>query len=78
MDIAIKIRERQIENDVNIKLRKEALQQYVKQKKSGIFAKVFRFSHLEVEKEQFIETYINQHLQDNLVEALKKYDHKND
>ena len=56
VDIAIKIRERQIENDVHIKLRKEAIQQFMKQKKSGIFAKLFRSSQLELEKEQFIQS----------------------
>lgn len=77
VDIAIKIRERQIENDVHIKLRKEAIQQFMKQKKSGIFAKLFRSSQLELEKEQFIQSYINQYLQENLEAALKKYVHKN-
>ena len=78
VDIAIKIRERQIESNVTNKLRSEALQEFMQQKKWGFFAKLFRSSHYELEKEQFIEAYIKLHLQEHLLEALKKYDNKND
>ena len=48
------------------------------QKRWRIFAKYFRSSHFELEKEQFIEAFIKQHLQGNLLEEFKKYNNKND
>ena len=73
VDIAIKIRERQIESNVTNKLRNDALRAFMSQKRWRIFAKLFRSSHFELEKEQFIETFIKKHLQENLLEELKKY-----
>lgn len=78
VDIAIKIRERQIESNVINKLRNEALRTFIEQKRWRIIAKLFRFSHFELEKEQFIEAFIKQHLQENLLEEFKKYNNKND
>ena len=72
-DIAIKIRKRQIESNVINKLRNEALRTFMDQKRWRIFAKLFRSSHFEIEKEKFIEAFIKQHLQKNLLEELKKY-----
>ena len=77
VDIAIKIRERQIESNMINKLRNKALQLFMAQKKWRVFSKLFRSSHYELEKEQFIEAYIKQHLQENLLEAFKKYNSKN-
>ncbi len=77
VDVAVKIRERQIESNLVNKLRNEALQIYMEQKKWKTFSKLFRSAHYEIEKEQFIESYIKQHLQDHLLEALKKYNSKN-
>jgi len=73
VDVAIKIRERQIESNVINKLRNKALRIFMEQHKWQIFSKLFRSSHFELEKEKFIETYIRQHLQDNLLEEFKKY-----
>ena len=42
-DIAFKIRERQIENEVVAMLRTEALEQFAEQKKIGILRKTFPF-----------------------------------
>lgn len=77
MDIAIKIRERQIESNLINKLRNKALQTFMEHNKWKIFSKLFRSSHFELEKEKFIEAYMKQHLQDNLLEAFKKYNNKN-
>ena len=76
-DIAIKIRERQIESNVTNKLRNKALRAFMEQKRWRIFAKLFRSSQFELEKEQFIEAFIKQHLQANLLEEFKKYNNKN-
>ncbi len=77
MDIAIKIRERQIESNLINKLRNKALQIFMEQNKWKIFSKLLRSSHFELEKEKFIEAYMKQHLQDNLLDAFKKYNNKN-
>ena len=77
MDIAIKIRERQIESNLINKLRNKALQIFMEQNRWKIFSKLFRSSHFELEKEKFIEAYMKQHLQDNLLDAFKKYNNKN-
>ena len=77
VDIAIKIRERQIETNVINSLRNKALRTFMAQKKWTLFAKLFRSTHFELEKEQFIEAYIKQHLQENLLKEFKKYNNKN-
>ena len=77
VDIAVKIRERQMESAVTNKLRNKALRTFMAQKKWPLFSKLFRSSHFELEKEQFIEAFIKQHLQENLLEEFKKYNNKN-
>jgi len=77
VDIAIKIRKRQIESNVTNKLRNEALRAFMKQKKLKIFAKLFHSSQFELEKEQFIETFIKQHLQEHLLVEFQRYNDKN-
>lgn len=72
-DVAFKIRERQIENEVVSTLRTEALEQFAEQKKSGIFAKLFRSSQVELEKERFINQYLAKHLPKRLDQALREY-----
>lgn len=72
-DIVVKIRERQIENEVVATLRTEALEQFATQKKSGIFAKLFRSSQIELEKERFINQYLAKNLADRLQKALTQY-----
>ncbi|KGR88804.1 hypothetical protein [Lysinibacillus odysseyi] len=72
-DIAFKIRERQIENEVVSTLRTEALEQFAEQKKSGIFAKLFRSAQVELEKERFINQYLAKHLSKRLDKALREY-----
>ena len=49
----------------------------MKLKKWRVFAKLFRSSQLEIEKEQFIEAFIKQHLQENLMVEFQKYNDKN-
>ncbi|MFF5996553.1 hypothetical protein AAGS61_17720 [Lysinibacillus sp. KU-BSD001] len=72
-DIVVKIRERQIENEVVSTLRTEALEQFSTQKKSGIFAKLFRSTQIELEKERFINQYLAKNLSKRLEEALTAY-----
>ncbi|KOS69225.1 hypothetical protein AEA09_12140 [Lysinibacillus contaminans] len=72
-DVVIKVRERFIENEIASALRTEALQQFSTQKKSGFFAKYFRSSQIELEKEQFVEDYISKHLTNRLEVALIEY-----
>jgi len=72
-DIVKKIRERHIENEIVSTLRTEALQQFALENKSGIFAKLFRASQIEMEKEQFVFGYISQHLEERLEAALNTY-----
>ena len=72
-DVAFKIRERQIENEVVSILRTEALEQFAAKKKSGFFAKLFRSSQIELEKERFINQYLAKHLSKRLDQALKEY-----
>ena len=72
-DVAFKIRERQIENEVVAILRTEALERFPAAKKSGIFAKLFRSAQVELEKERFINKYLARHLPKRLEEALREY-----
>ena len=77
VDIAVKIREKQIETNVINSLRNKALLSFMAQKKWPLFAKLFRSTQFELEKEQFIEAFIKQHLQENLLVEFKKYNNKN-
>ena len=72
-DIVVKIRERQIENEVVATLRTEALEQFATQKKSWVFAKLFRSAQLELEKERFINQYLAKNLSVRLQKALTQY-----
>ena len=72
-DIVVKMRERQIENEVVSMLRTEALEHFAKQKKPGIFIKLFRSTQVELEKERFINQYLAKHLADRLQKALTEY-----
>ena len=72
-DIVVKIRERQIENDVVATLRTEALERFATKKNPGIFAKLFRSSQIELEKERFINQYLAKNLCERLQEALTAY-----
>lgn len=72
-DIVVKIRERQIENAVVVTLRTEALEQFTTQKKLGIFAKLFRPSQIELQKERFINQYLAKNLADRLQTTLTEY-----
>lgn len=72
-DVVIKVRERFIENEVASALRTEAIKQFSSQNKPGFFAKLFRSSQIELEKEQFVLDYITKHLTDRLEVALIEY-----
>jgi hypothetical protein len=71
-DIAIKIREKHIEQSVLIRLENEALMQYAA-KGSQIFGKLFRSTRLEIEKKQFIAAYIDEHFSEQLTQELHQY-----
>lgn len=72
-DIVQKIRERHIENEIVSTLRTEALQQFAVENKAGFFRKTFRSSQIEMEKEQFVLSYISKHLEERLEVALNNY-----
>ena len=72
-EIVVKIRERQIENEVVSTLRTEALEQFATQKKSRVFAKLFRSAQVELEKSRFINQYLAKNLSDRLQKALTEY-----
>ena len=72
-DIVVKIRERQIENEVVATLRTEALEQFTTQKKSRVFANLFRSAQVELEKERFINQYLAKNLANRLQKALTEY-----
>ena len=72
-DIVVKIRERQIENEVVSILRTEALEQFATKKKPGIFIKLFRSAQVELDKERFINQYLAKNLADRLQKALTEY-----
>ncbi|MFB7160340.1 MULTISPECIES: hypothetical protein [unclassified Lysinibacillus] len=72
-DIVQKIRERHIENEIVSTLRTEALQQYSIENKAGYFRKLFRSSQIEMEKEQFVLSYISKYLEERLEVALNNY-----
>ncbi|MDM5232490.1 hypothetical protein [Lysinibacillus pakistanensis] len=71
--IVQKIRERHIENEIVSKLRTEALQQFSQERKVGFFAKMFRSSQIELEKEQFTLSYISKNLEERLEATLNNY-----
>lgn len=72
-DIVQKIRERHIENEIVSTLRTEALQQYSQNHKVGFFTKFFKSAQIEMDKEQFVLSYISKHLEERLEIALNKY-----
>ncbi len=72
-NIVQKIRERHIETEIVSTLRTEALQQFAMENKAGFFRKAFRSSQIEMEKEQFVLSYISKHLEERLDVALNNY-----
>ena len=72
-DIAIKIREKHMEQNVLNRLENEALEHYIATKKWGFFAKLFRSSQIESEKKQYIAAYIAEHFTEQLMQELNQY-----
>lgn len=72
-DIAIRIREKAIEQIVLNRLRNEAVQQYSQQKKATLFQKLFRSTQLEDEKKLYIASYIEVEFSKQLSQALLEY-----
>ena len=72
-DIAVKIREKHIEQNALRRLESEALEQYMATKKWGFFAKLFRSSQIEIEKKQYIAAYIAEHFTEQLTQELNQY-----
>lgn len=72
-DLAIKMRERQLEKDVIATLHAEAAEQFATQKKAGIFAKLFRSAQIEADKERFITAYLAEHLPVRLEKTMEDY-----
>ncbi|WP_347722931.1 hypothetical protein [Lysinibacillus capsici] len=72
-DIVQKIRDRHIENEIVSTLRTEALQQYSQNNKVGFLTKFFKSAQIEMDKEQFVLSYISKHLEERLEIALNDY-----
>ena len=71
-DIAIRIREKTIEQTVLNRLQNEAEQHYLEQK-TPLFRKLFHSAQIEVEKKRYITTYIELHYSKQLTLALHEY-----
>lgn len=71
-DIAIRIREKSIEQTVLNRLQNEAVQQYTQQKKP-LFQKLFRSAQIEIDKKRYIAAYIEEHYSKQLTLALHEY-----
>lgn len=72
-DIAIKIREKPIEQTVLKHLESEALTQYIATKGRQFFRKLFYSTQIEIEKKQYIAAYIEEHFPEQLKQALHRY-----
>jgi DNA-binding transcriptional MerR regulator len=76
-DLAIRVKERRIEQQINTEVRAEAIKKWAEQNKKGFFAKLLQSDQIEIERELFISTYLNEHLDERLNIALAEY-HQND
>jgi DNA-binding transcriptional MerR regulator len=72
-DIAIKIREKHIEQSVLHRLENEALTQYAATEKRSLFGKLFRSTQIEIEKKQYVAAYINEHFSKQVTQELNQY-----
>ncbi|MGY3190553.1 DNA primase [Lysinibacillus sp. TE18511] len=72
-DIAIRIREKHLEQTILNRLQNEALKRYAAEKKGKLFGKLFRSTQIEIEKKQFITDYIEEHFSKQLTQALHEY-----
>jgi len=72
-DIAIRIREKHLEQTVLNRLENEALERYAAEKKWRPFGKLFRSTQIEIEKQQFITDYIEEHFSKQLTRVLHEY-----
>lgn len=72
-DIAIRIREKHLEQTILNRLQNEALKRYAAKKKGKLFGKLFRSTQIEIEKKQFITDYIEEHFSKQLTQALNEY-----
>lgn len=72
-DIAIKIREKHIEQSVLNRLESEAITQYAATKGWRIIGKLFRSTQIEIEKKQYIAAYIDEHFSEQLTQELHQY-----
>ncbi|MBK3497290.1 hypothetical protein JFL43_21160 [Viridibacillus sp. YIM B01967] len=72
-DVSIKLRERHLENTVVAQLRAEGLSKFSRQKKFGLFKKLFHSAEIEREKEHYIANYLSIHLYNRLETELAEY-----
>lgn len=72
-DIAIKIREKHIEQSILKRLENEALTQYAATKGWQLFGKLFLSTQIEIEKKQYIADYIDEHFSERLKQELHQY-----
>jgi hypothetical protein len=65
-DIALDIKERRIEMKIRSDLRLEALKKWTEQNKHSFIRKLLRSEQIDLEKENFIQSYVNQHINEHL------------
>ncbi len=72
-DIAIKIREKHLEQTILNRLENEALERYATENKWRPFGNFFRSTQIEIKKKQYIANYIEKNFSKQLTQALHEY-----
>lgn len=73
IDVAIRMKESQIENEVIAKLRAEATKKWAEQSKFGFIAKITKQEEIAADRESYISDYFATHLNERLRVAFDKY-----
>lgn len=73
VDVAVRMKESQIQNEVIAKLRAEATKKWADQSKFGFIAKITKQEEIAADRESFISDYIANHLNERLSDAFAKY-----
>lgn len=76
-DIAIRMKERRIELEITSDIKAEALQKWNEKNKRGLFSIIFHGSRIEIEKEMFIQAYLQEHFEERFSNVLNEYHNLN-
>lgn len=71
-DVAVQIKERRLETQVRVILQAEALRKWAEQNKAGLIAKLFQSEKYEIEKVEYINRYVEEHINERLKEVIKE------